>query len=203
MRRCDVFIIEDSIQYEQQGFTNRNRIKTPNGAKWLTVPVEHVGSPLRINEVNISNKAEPDWAKRHWLTLKHNYCKAEFWTKFSDFFEQTYNQQWTRLLDLNMHLIKGIMTFLSIETPMVMASSLGVCEKKSDAVLAKCKAVRADTQLAGIGAKEYLDLRQFEKEGIKVVFQDFRYPAYRQLHGDFVPNLSAIDYLFCAGNKPW
>ena len=73
MRCCDVFIIEDNVQYEQQGFTNRNRIKTPHGSKWLAVPIEHVGGPLLINGVKISNQAEPDWAKRHWLSLKHNY----------------------------------------------------------------------------------------------------------------------------------
>jgi hypothetical protein len=203
MRHCDIFIIEDNVQYEQQGFTNRNRIKTPHGPKWLTVPVEHVGGPLPINEVKISNCAEPDWAKRHWLTLKHNYGKAPFWEDFCGFFEQTYALEWKMLLDLNLHFIKGIMNILEISTPLVMASSLGVSERKSEGVLAKCKAVGADTQLCGNGAKEYLDLTKFEKEGITVVFQDFCHPIYPQLQNEFIPNLSVVDYLFCAGNKPW
>lgn len=203
MRRCDVFIMEDNVQYEQQGFTNRNRIKTPQGPKWLTVPIEHVGGPLLINEVKISNRAEPDWAKRHWLSLKHNYGKAPFWEKYCGFFEETYSQEWTLLINLNMHLIKGIMRILNIETPLVMASSLGVFESKSDAVLAKCKAVGADTQLCGNGAREYLDLTRFDEEGIIVVFQDFCHPVYMQLQSEFTPNLSVVDYLFCAGNKPW
>ncbi len=82
-----------------------------------------------------------------------------------------------------------------------MASSLGVFEGKSEAVLAKSKKVGADTLLCGRGAKECIDLKRFEDEGIKVVFQDFHYPKYPQLYGGFVDELSVVDYLFCNGNQ--
>ena len=156
IRRCDVFIIEDNVQYERQGFTNRNRIKTPYGAKWLTVPVEHVGGPLLINEVKISKKAEPDWAKRHWFSLMHHYSRAPFWKDYCGFFEQTYAKEWGMLFDLNLYLIRGIMGILDIDTPLIMASSLGVFEGKSEAVLAKCKKVGADTLLWGRGGETIL-----------------------------------------------
>ena len=203
MAQCDVFIIEDNVQFETQGFQNRNRVKTFDGVKWLTVPVEHVGKPQAIDEVKIANSAEPKWAERHWLTLKFNYSRALFWEEYKGFFEETYSQRWTMLFDLNMHLIKGLMRFLRIEKPLVMASSLGVSAKKSDLVLIQCKAVGADTLVAGIGAQEYLDLQSFEREGVKVVSQNFQHPVYPQVHGAFVPNLSAVDYLFCAAGKDW
>ena len=203
MLLSDVFVIEDNVQFEMQGFQNRNRVKTVNEVKWLTVPVEHVGRPMLLSEVKIANKAELGWAKRHWLTLKYNYCKAAYWKEYCDFFEQTYRQEWTMLIDLNIHLIKGLMTFLNLKTPLVMSSTLNVSGKGSNKVLAECKALGASTQLSGIGGKEYLDLERFKQEGIEVVFQDFRYPIYRQLHGAFAPNLSVVDYLFCVGAKPW
>jgi hypothetical protein len=103
------------------------------------------------------------------------------------------------LIDLNMHIIKGLMRFLNIDTPLVMASSLGVSGKKSDLILAQCKAVGANVQLSGVGGRDYMDTKRFEAEGVKVVFQDFHYPVYPQLHGGFVPDLSVIDYLFCTG----
>ena len=71
---ADVFIIEDNVQFERQGFTNRNRIMTSDGVRWLSVPIEHANKPLLINEVKIANKGEPDWGRKHWLTLKHSYC---------------------------------------------------------------------------------------------------------------------------------
>jgi hypothetical protein len=203
MLQSDVFVIEDNVQFEEQGFQNRTRIKTANGVKWLTVPIKHVGKSLPIDEIIIANEAEPDWAKSHWLALKFNYCKAPYWKKYSGFFERTYSQGWMRLIDLNMYFIKELMGFLNIEKRLVMASSLGVSGRKSELVLAQCKALGASTLLSGVGACSYLDLQHFEDEGIRVVFQDFRYPVYPQLDGEFVPNLSIVDYLFWAGGKTW
>jgi hypothetical protein len=203
IRQCDVFIIEDNVQYEQQGFTNRNKIKTEQGQRWLTVPIEHVGKRIPINEVRISSTAEPRWAERHWLTLKFNYCRAPFWNQYCDFFEETYKQKWTKLIDLNIHLIKGIMVFLKIDKPLVMASTLGVEGKKGESVIAKTKALGGTTQLSGQGAKEYLNPNRFVEEGIALKYQDFVYPTYQQLFGDFIPNLSVVDYLFCTGARDW
>ncbi len=203
INRSDVFIIEDNVQFEKQGFTNRNKIKTSDGARWLSVPIKHVNGPLNINQVRIANKEEPDWAQRHWLTLKHSYCKAPYWRDFSEYFEDGYSRQWTLLIDLNMHFIKGIMHFLEISTPLVMASSLEATGRKNELIIAQCKALGADIQLAGIGGREYIDPTRFEKEGIKVVFQNFHHPVYNQLHGRFTPNLSIVDYLFCTGAKDW
>ena len=204
MLLCDAFIIEDNVQFEEQGFQNRTKIKTPNGSRWLTVPIKHVGKSLPINEMTIANEAQPDWAKNHWLALKFNYSRAPYWKKYSGFFERTYSQEWVKLIDLNMHIIKGLMDFLNLEKkPLRMASSIDASGKKSELVLAQCKALGAATLLSGVGARDYLDLQRFEDQGIKVVFQDFKYPIYPQLAGEFVPNLSAVDYLFWVGEKPW
>lgn len=203
MLQCDVFIIEDNVQFEQQGFENRNRIKTLQRVVWLTVPIEHTGQPMLISEVKIANKAEPDWAKRHWLTLKYNYCKAHYWDEYSSFFEDAYSREWMMLIDLNMHLIKGMMRFFNIEKSLVMSSTLDVSEKKSEKVLAQVKALGGTVHLSGMGGMGYLNLERFKEEGVEVVFQDFKHPVYAQVHGEFVPNLSAVDYLFCAGRKPW
>ena len=203
MRRSDIFIIEDNVQYERQGFTSRNRILTANGVRWLSVPVEHANKPLLINEVKIANKAEPNWKERHWLTLKHNYCKAPYWSEYADFFESTYQKEWSLLIDLNMYLIKGMMGFLKINKPLVLSSSLSVEGKKTELIIAQCKQLGAGVQLAGNGCKEYINSDRFKQEGIELVFQDFSHPIYTQTCEGFVPNLSVVDYLFCAGGKPW
>jgi hypothetical protein len=90
---------------------------------------------------------------------------------------------------------------LNIKTPLVMASSLDASGKNSELVLAQCKKLNADVYLSGNGARGYLDVPKFEQENIKVVFQDFNHPTYPQLYGDFAPNLSIVDYLFCTGGS--
>lgn len=203
MRRSDVFIIEDNVQLERQGFISRNKIMTLDGVRWLSVPIEHANKPQLINQVHIANKGEPNWGRRHWLTLKHSYCKAPFWSKYSDFFEDTYEREWTLLIDLNMHLIKGIMRFLNIDKPLVMSSSLGAQGKKTELIIAQCKKVGADVQLAGQGGKGYIDNKRFDEEGIKLVFQEFQHPIYTQTCKGFVADLSVVDYLFCNDGKSW
>lgn len=203
MARCDVFIIEDYVQFERQGFQNRTKIKTFEGAKWLTVPLRKETKSLPICEVRIANDTDGDWAKKHWLMLKGNYSRAPYWGKFCSFFEQAFALKWEKLMDLNMHFIRGIMGLMAIEKPLIMASSLNVSGRKSDLVLAQCKALKATTLLSGVGAREYLDVERFEKEGIKVVFQDFQHPVYPQLGTGFVSNLSVVDYLFWKGMERW
>jgi hypothetical protein len=203
MRRSDVFVIEDNVQFEHKGFTNRNKIKEQKVSNWLTVPVEEAGKRHLINQIKIARDQQSGWRRNHWLNIKYHYSKAPYWAKYSDFLERTYNKDWILLIDINMHLIEGIMGFLGITTPLILGSSLNVIEKKSDLVLSQCKAVGADVHLAGQGAKGFLDVKKFERNGVKIVFQEFEYPEYRQLHGDFIPNLSVLDYLFCTGGTPW
>jgi hypothetical protein len=201
--QCDIFVIQDEVQYERHDFQNRNKIKTSKGATWLTVPVEHVGKTMAMKEVRIAKRYEQEWGSQHWRILKSNYQKSPYWKRYCDFFEDAYNRKWESLFDLNLHLIKGLMFFLKIDTPLVTASSLNASGKANELIIAQCKAVGADLYLSGIGGHNYLELSLFEEAGIKVIFQNFVSPVYIQLYGDFVPNLSTVDYLFCNGADNW
>ncbi|MGD0451250.1 MAG: WbqC family protein [Candidatus Bathyarchaeia archaeon] len=203
MRGCDLFIVEDSVFLETKGFTARNKIKGSQGNFWLTVPTEHVGWQVPINEVRIACKGKSDWSKQHYLSMKYSYCKAPYWKDYQDFFEQSYKLEWIKFVELSMHFITAIKRFLNIKTPIVMASSLAASGTKSDLIIAQCKEVGATTYLSGIGAKDYLEVGKFEEQGIDVVFQSFEHPVYQQLYGEFVPNLSVVDYLFNTGGKSW
>ena len=39
----DEFILLDDVQYSRANWRNRNRIKTPDGTAWLTIPVRGKG----------------------------------------------------------------------------------------------------------------------------------------------------------------
>jgi hypothetical protein len=201
MNNADLFIIENMVQFENRGYTNRNLIKQQMESKWLTVPVEDGDKRKPINEIKISIKGESDWARRHWLSIKYHYFNAPFWYKYHDFFEDAYSRHWEYLIDINLHFINGIRNFLGIKTPMIFASSIKAAGHKSGLVLAQCKAVGADIFFAGTGSQSYLNMAEFEREGVKIVFQDFKHPVYQQVHGEFIPNLSVIDYLFCCGGN--
>ena len=75
--RSDVYVLHDTAQYEKKGFMNRNRIKTPQGAMWLTVPVDldgYLDKELRRIEV----KDHLGWRRRHWQSICYNYARAPY-----------------------------------------------------------------------------------------------------------------------------
>jgi WbqC-like protein family len=43
LNKADVFVHYDDVQFDKHGWRNRNRVKGPKGAIWLTVPVLHSG----------------------------------------------------------------------------------------------------------------------------------------------------------------
>jgi WbqC-like protein family len=85
--------------------------------------------------------------------------------------------------------------------PVRRASALGVtASDATERLVALCRAVGADTYLAGRDGARYMDLSCFEKAGIQVLYQAYKHPVYAQLHGEFVPFLSALDLLLTHGD---
>jgi hypothetical protein len=197
---CDVFVLQDNVPYTTN-FINRNMIKTSCGASWLTLGVLTKGRQGQlIGDVKINN--EIPWRRTHWKTIKANYSKAPYFSDYKDRFESIYQKEWESLADLNETLVKLISEILGIRNvKFVRASELGVCGKSTNLLINICKALGSDTYLSGNGGKKYMDEELFEKEGIKLKYSEFQHPVYNQLFGDFVPNLSVIDFIFNEGGS--
>jgi hypothetical protein len=201
MQRSDIFVIYDDVQYDKHGWRNRNKIKAPNGAQWLTVPVlikfnEHT----LINEVKINNEA--NWRKKHLFSIRQNYSKAPYYHHYSYIFEEAYEREWEYLIDLDIHFIFKLAEVIGIDTGKVTRSStLSVMGDRIERLINICKKFNADTFYEGTSGKNYIEEEAFSKEGIRVIFQDYRHPIYDQLYGNFIPYLSVIDLLFNQGDK--
>jgi hypothetical protein len=103
---------------------------------------------------------------------------------------------------MNIRIIQKLFDYFSISTKLVIASKLnGVSGKRDDLLLAICKKLGAEKYLSGISGKDYLDIKKFEQAGIKVTFQEFYHPIYRQCYQPFMPCMSSIDLLFNYGEK--
>lgn len=197
--RADVFVLYDTAQYSKNDFHNRNRIKTPQGPLWLTVPVSlHLGE--RIGDV----KTAPitTFRDKHLKTIAGAYKKAPFFDQVFPLIEQAYGAPVDRLVDLTIPLIRAILArvFPQVRVALSSEMNLDVDLKSTEALVAMMQHIGADTYLSGPGARDYLDETQFERVGVKVAWQEFHHPTYPQLWGgDFVPNLSIIDALFMLG----
>jgi hypothetical protein len=199
MHRSDIFVLYDDVQYDKEGWRNRNRIKTPNGIQWLTVPVLLKSSekPL-ILDVSINNKT--NWRKKHLASIRQNYSKAPFFKEFIGVFEETYERDWECLLDIDMHFIRVLAECLGLgHKKIVRSSKLDIQGGRIERLIKICEIFGADVFYEGASGKNYIDEGDFLARGIKIEFQNFNHPEYRQLYGDFTPNLSVIDLLFNHG----
>lgn len=196
--RSDIFIFLDNVQYKKNEWQNRNRIKTAQGWQWITVPVLY-RFPEKINEVRINNNV--NWRRKHITAIETNYRKAPYFNKYFPYLEEIYKMDWEKLVDINISLIRNILDLFGIRKRLFIASEIETREDPNGRLIDLCKAVGADTYLSGIGGPGYMDMDAFEKEGIKVIIQDFKHPVYPQLYGGFEPNLSSIDLLFNCGEK--
>ncbi|MFZ5652548.1 MAG: WbqC family protein [Bacillota bacterium] len=198
--RSDIFVIYDDVQYDKNGWRNRNRIKTPNGIQWLTVPVLLKGdSKSLIRDVKINN--QESWRKKHCQSIKTNYSKSKFYNHYFYLFEKVYSKEWNFLIDLDMELIYVLCDLLGLKRKIVYSSDLGVQGDKNERLIKICKKFGASIFYEGHAGKDYIDKKVFIESGIEVKFQDYRHPEYNQLYGDFVPYLSVIDLLFNEGDS--
>lgn len=195
--RSDRFILLDTVKYSHHDWENRNKIKTAQGPSWLTVPVNaKFGVP--IPEVRIDNSAP--WQERHWRTLEQSYPRAPYFDWLAAVLRPIYEtRRWDDLMTLDTTVTMMLAGLLEIEADVVLASELRVESAGSDLILDLCRAVGADTYLSGSEGRNYLDIAAFHAAGISVLYQDFEPAPHPQLHGDFVPNLSAVDLLFNCG----
>lgn len=201
IKKADVFVLLDTVGYQKNGFINRNRIKTKDGAKWLTVPVQGRSPNKKINEIKIDN-SKP-WQKTLLSLIKENYKQAPYFEKHFPFFEETFSKKWEKVADLDEHLLRSTMDFFGISVRVVKSSNVKTEGVKSDLLISILKQLRASTYISGIGAKDYMDLELFKKNNIEVVFNEFVHPVYPQQFGDFLPQMSVIDFLFnCGTNLP-
>ena len=195
---ADSFCYMDDVQYQVNDFNNRNKVKGPNGAFWLTVPIYRKNHlDLKIKEAKIVDN-QP-WQSKHWKSLLSCYSKAPFFSLYADFLEDVYQRDWTYLSDLNDHCMKFFLDMLDIKVEYHKMSNLNILTKKSDLVLDMCLKLNASTFIFGKLGRDYADTSKFEDSNIKVVFQDYYHPKYSQLFGEFESHLSIIDLLFNCG----
>lgn len=195
----DEFVLLDDVQYTRRDWRNRNLIKTENGLKWLTIPVDVKGKYLiSIKDVQTAGH---DWRQDHWNQIAQAYGRAPYFSFFAPLLKELYlNEQETSLSTINFRFIKTINTILGIETPIRWSMEFDPPEGKTERLVHICKSLGAEAYVSGSAAKDYLDESLFEKNKVQVVWADYSdFPQYNQAHGPFVHGVSVIDLIFQEG----
>ena len=198
--KSDVFVFFDDVQFVSRSWQQRNKIKTPQGWIWLTIPISRAfGSRIKINEMKIDNGS--NWKKKHLESMRYNYGKSPFCKEYMDFLEEIYDQDWEYLAGLNITFVKRITAILGLQGKFIRSSELGVEGVKTEHLIDISKKVGANEYISGPAAKDYIQVDKFKSAGIQLYWHEFHHPSYPQLYGDFIPYMSVIDLLFNTGEN--
>ena len=201
IRSVDEFVLYDDAQFTRRDWRNRNRIKTADGLKWLTVPVEMKGKyGQAIKDTRIS---DPSWGEKHWKSLVHAYSKAPCFSQCAARIEEVYQDASDEALSqINYRFLTAICGILGIDTKITWSMDYAATGRKSERVLDICRQAGASEYLSGPSARAYLDESLFEEAGIDVIWMEYDgYPEYDQLHPPFEHHVTALDLIFHTGTK--
>lgn len=195
----DELILLDDVQYTRRDWRNRNRIKTPQGCTWLTIPVQVKGKyQQRICDTRID---EPGWNERHLKTFQSLYRAAAHFERYAGWLEELYLRCSSELLsEINHRLLVAICELLGIGTRITWSMDYDAPADRQERILALCREAEASVYLSGPAAASYLDEKLFTREGIELEWMDYTgYPEYRQLYPPFEHSVTVLDLILNEG----
>jgi len=195
--KSDVFVFLDDVQYEKNGFTDRNRIKTPQGELYLKIPVQIENHLQKINQTSIREAL--GWREKHLKSIDMNYRKSKYYQEIFPLVEDILSVTGSNLAEFNSQVVSKILKVLDINTPCIIAHELNISATGTMRLVEIVKQLGGSTYLSGKGGSKYQDEELFRDNSIQLSYSNFIPPIYRQCWGEFIPNLSILDYLFNNG----
>lgn len=203
IRRADLFIFYDDVQYDKHGWRNRNQIKTAQGKQWLTIPVHSKGvtEGIPIRDVRIDWSSP--WAKRHLKSLNISYGKAAWFKTYLPILESFYARHDEYLADFTIETTIQLTRELGNTSTRFMRSSdlKGIDGIKTDRLIQILKQVGATHYISGPSARDYIEQSKFEAAEITLEYMEYNYPEYPQLYPPYDPHISILDLLFMMGSE--
>lgn len=202
IRRADLFVFYDDVQYDKRGWRNRNQIKTAHGKQWLTIPVSTANANTRLLSIkDVKIDWSEAWAENHWTRLLYSYKKTPFFDRLTPLLLPFYQRRDTFLADFTIDLTIALSRELGIQHTRFMRSSdiPGISGEKTGRLIQILQAVGATHYISGPSARDYIELDLFQAANIPLEYMEYDYPEYQQLYPPYDPYISILDLLFMTG----
>lgn len=198
---CDIFVINDAIEYSKKDFTRRAKIDTE---AYLDVPLAQHSDFEKI--VNLSVRDE-NWRHKHINKIINLYRNHPFFFDYIEHVEYFIlrTKFLTNLAEINIQILNDVLNFLNITRKIERTCNYDISGQKEEYVINIVKHFGGDIYISGAGAKSYQQNENFEKNNIKLVYQDMYHylqqNPYKQKGKQFVNGLTFIDALFNIGKE--
>ena len=174
-------LLESKEHYIKQSYRNRALIATANGMQSLTLPVVHHAAKMDIRDVLIDYSTP--WQRQHWRSIDASYSSSPYYLYFQDYLHPFFEKKYKYLFDFNNELLSVLCQLFGKKITLDFTNEF----------------------IADYANRQ--DIRDYRHLIHPKKRLDDSYPfkmsqSYTQIFEDrisFMPNLSAIDYLFNAG----
>lgn len=201
--KVDYFIFLDHVQLTKRSWQVRNRIKTTQGEKYITIPIlkSKSRSNLFIKDAVISY--DDNWDNKFLKTLEQYYKKSNYFKEVFEWTNKLISKREKTLGTLNISLIKDISKRIGITTKMIKSSDLHSKKLKDEMLVELIKEINCDNYLSAQGSSVYIELNSpggaFKKNNIELYYHNYEHPTYEQGKGSFLSHLTIIDLLMNVG----
>jgi hypothetical protein len=204
IQQVDEFVLFDDVQFTRRDWRTRNKIKTPTGLQWLSIPVKHRENHQASDNAQLICDVEivdPNWAERHWDLIKRNYVDSPFWSDYCKPVQQLYEtvRAEKMLSKVNYSFLIGIAKLLHINTRITWSMDYHAQGRKTDRLLDILLQTGATHYLSGPSAKSYIVAEKFADANIHLEWMSYNYPEYPQLFPPFEHGVSVLDLVFNVG----
>lgn len=196
LQYTDLLVILDDVNFDKNGWRNRNRVLTSNGWKYLTVPVKTsgLGSSLVLSDVTIQK--ESPWIRKHIGTLSHSYGFCESNREVIQEFTQILDMEHEYLVNLNQDLLNWINQKLDLKISILQSSNFQLPYDKNLRLLKLMRELGRNQYITGPAAGNYLNEQLFHDWGFQVQWFSFDSSiTYSQIVSDFESGMSILDYM--------
>ena len=118
---ADRVILADTLPFSRQAAHNRARIRTSEGAQWLTVPREHTGGRVALDRLAVVGR---DWKRKHLHALRTAYGMAPYVDHVLPEVEALLSREYESLGALTAATCRWVHRWLNAESELVVASEL-------------------------------------------------------------------------------
>ena len=190
---ADRVVLADTFPLSRQSGHARMRVRTSQGAQWLTVPRCHAGRAPRIDRVEV---LDDGWRRRHRAGLRAAYGMAPFYDHVAPGWAEVLDTPGS-LADLTCASVRWAARWLGATAEVVRASGLaGPDGAPPDTLAAVASAARVGTLLT---LPESAGRDAAALPGVAVRVLDYDERERRQAFPGFVGGLSVLDVVMNYG----
>jgi hypothetical protein len=203
IRRADLFIFYDDVQYDKHGWRNRNQIKTAGGKRWLTIPVHTAGATHGVAIKDVGIDWSKPWPSQHLKSLTASYARAPHFRQYAPLLQSFFDRRDKLISEFTIATTIALAGALGIQDTRFMRSSEleGINGARTTRLIEILRRVGADHYITGPSARDYIATEEFVSAGIGLEYMKYDYPEYPQLYPPYDPQVSVLDLLFMTGPR--